>query len=90
MAFPALLEQSPPPGLAAFEHPIAPQVSIRAEVGLVSKEDLGPHLLRLVHQGGILRQEGLPLGCVGFEQTLFGPFQHKSQAVQSLPPCRRA
>ena len=39
--------------------------------------------------GPVTFHEGLPLGCVGFEQTLLGPFQHKSQAVQSLPSCRR-
>ena len=71
-------------GWPSFEHPFAPQVSIGPEVGLVDEENLGSHLLRLVHQGGILRHEGLPLGCVGFEQTLLGPFQHKSQAVQVI------
>ena len=71
-------------GWLSFEHPFAPQVSIRPEVDLVDEENLGSHLLRLVHQGGILRHEGLPLGCVGFEQTLLGPFQHKSQPVQVI------
>jgi hypothetical protein len=39
----------------------------RPEVGLVDEENLGSHLLRLCHQGVMLRHEGFPLGCVGFE-----------------------
>ena len=51
-------------------------------MGLISEEDLRPHLLRLGQEFGIHRHEGFPLGLVGLQETFLRPFQDKSQPVQ--------
>ena len=53
----------------SFEYPFPPQVRIRPEMGLISEEDLRPHLLRLGQEFGIHRHEGFPLGLVGLQET---------------------
>ncbi len=42
------------------KHPLAPQLGVGSKVGLVGKECLGFALTRLLHQGRVLRHEGLP------------------------------
>ena len=78
-----------PPGAAriyqrrlSLEHPFPPQVRIRSEMGLISEEDLCPHLLCLGQQRGIRRHEGFPLGFVGLKEMLLWPLQDKTQAVE--------
>jgi hypothetical protein len=58
------------------------QVSIGAEVGLISKEYLGPLPLRWFQQRHVLRYEGFPPLVIGLQETLLGLLHHKSQTMQ--------
>ena len=71
-------------GWLPFQHPLAPQLRVSPEMGLVSEEYLAASALRLVPQGAVLRHEGLPLGFVCLEQPLLGPLEGKPQPVQAI------
>src|SRR6476646_3794158 len=66
----------------AFEHPLAPQVRVGAEVRFIDKEDLRPGRPGLAHQSGILLQEGPPARRIGFQQPLLRPLEDEAQPVQ--------
>ena len=66
----------------SLEHPFPPQVRIGSEMGLISEEDLCPHLLCLGQQRGIRRHEGFPFDFVGLKKMLLRPLQDKTQAVE--------
>ncbi len=49
--------------------PLAPQLRVRPEVGLVGKEYPGFSPLGLLPQGSVLCHEGLPFGLISLDQT---------------------
>ena len=51
-------------------------------MGLIGEEYLGSGSASLVPQGGVLRQEGSPLGIISLDQTFLGPLERESQPAQ--------
>ena len=51
-------------------------------MGLVGEEYLGSGSASLLPQGGVLPQEGFPLGIIRLEQPFLGTLKGESQPVQ--------
>ena len=73
---------TPVRGRLSPQHPLAPQFGVRTEMGLPGEEYLGSGSASLVRQGGVLRQEGFPLGIISLDQPLLGTLEGESQPVQ--------
>ena len=64
------------------QHPLAPQLGVGPEVGLVDKEYLRVSASRQGPKGGILRHEVLTLGLTCFDQPLLGTLEGEAQPVR--------
>ena len=73
---------SSPPRLAPPQHPLAPQLGVRTEVGLVGEEYLGPGPPGLLRHGGVFRHERFPFLRISLEQPFLGRLKANPK------PCR--
>src|SRR3990172_2853564 len=64
------------------QYPLASQVGVGSEVGLIHEEDLGADLLRLGQQRHIEGDESRSFLCVGLQQPLLRTLQHEAQPMQ--------
>ena len=71
-------------GWLSPQHPLAPQLGVRTEVGLIGEKFPLPGLLSLECQGGVLRHEGLPFFRISLEQTPLGALEREPHPVQVL------
>ena len=69
-------------GWLSPQHPLAPQLGVHTEVGLVGEEYLGPGPPGLLRHGGVFRHEGFPFLRISLEQPFLGALERESQPVQ--------
>ena len=72
-------------GWLPFQHPLAPQLRVSPEMGLVSEEYLAASAPRLVPQGGVFRREGLRLASFALSSRFLGRLKANPRRCRACP-----